>query len=131
MIYNHRYISLGVLKLLIEKKCPLCIPIHRRSIIENTPIYYTKQPDEDGWETCDCYHYPTQDQVIDWLEEEHKIFISSFPLYDFNKINHPLMNKYGVDIKDEKGIEHGRNHNYYSKEMAINTALMYVIDNLI
>lgn len=134
MIYKHRYISLEVLKLLIEKKCPLCIPIHKRSIIENTPIYYTKRPDEDGWQTCDCYHYPTQDQVIDWLEEEYKIFISSFPLFKLETLYNGckrLQGGYGVDIKDEKGIEYGCQKNYKTKEEAINAALLKVLKDLI
>ena len=130
MIYNHRYVSLEVLKLLIKKKCSICQPI-AGNIRPYWPVYYTKSPNHMDFPDCDAYYYPTQDQVIDWLEQEHKIFISTFPLYDFNKIGHPLMNKYGVDIKDAKAIEHGCQKNYKTKEDAINAALVKVLKDLI
>lgn len=130
MIYQHRYVSLEVLKLLIKQHCPLITPI--RSVRNpHIPTYYTKSPNQKGFEDCAAYYYPTQDQVIDWLEQEHRIFISTFPLYDFNKINHPIMNKYGVNIKDAKAIEHGCKRNYICKEDGINAALLKVLKDLI
>jgi len=133
MIYNHRYVSLEVLKLLITKKCPLCIPIGGNKN-PHVPAYYTKSPNQKGFEDCDVYYYPTQDQVIDWLEQEHKIFISSFPLFKLETLYSGckrLQGGYGVDIKDEKGIEYGCQKNYKTKEDAINAALLKVLKELI
>lgn len=110
MYPKHRYISNEVYLLLVNKRCSIVCDLEPE-------VPYPS--------------YPTQDQVIDWLEMEHRIFISTFPLYDFTKINHPVMNKYGVDIKDERGIEHGCINNYQFKEEAINVALLYVLNNLI
>lgn len=130
MIYQHRYVSLEVLKLLIKKHCPLITPIIS---VRNPriPAYYTKSPNQKGFEDCDAYYYPTQDQVIDWLEAEHKIFISTFPIYDFNKINRHIINKYGVHIKNAKAKEHGCQQSYKTKEDAINAALLKVLKELI
>ena len=130
MIYQHRYVSLEVLKLLIKKKCPLCIPIGGNKN-PHIPAYYTKSPNQKGFEDCDVYYYPTQDQVIDWLEQEHKIFISTFPIYDFNKINRHIINKYGVHIKNAKAKEHGCLKSHETKEDAINAALLKVLNELI
>lgn len=113
MYPKHRYISNEVFRILVNKSCSI--------------IY----PDIECVIYPDVLKYPTQDQVIDWLEQEHKIFISTFPLYDFNKINHPVTNKYGVNIKDEKGIEYGCQKNYKTKEEAINAALLKVLNELI
>lgn len=129
MIYNHRYVSLEVLKLLIKKKW--FVETIKGVISAHLPVYYTKPRSDKHFFECDAYYYPTQDQLIDWLEQEHKIFISTFPLYDFNKINHPVTNKYGVDIKDEKGIQYGCQKNYKTKEDAINAALLKVLNELI
>lgn len=132
MIYQHRYVSLEVLKLLI-KKCPHCKPI-RGTMRVGIPVYYTKTPTDKNFAECDAYHYPTQDQVIDWLENEHKIFISTFPLFKLETLYSSckrLQGGYGVNIKDEKGIEYGCNKNYKTKEDAINAALLKVLKELI
>lgn len=133
MIYNHRYVSLEVLKLLIKKKCTLCIPVGGNKN-PHIPAYYTKSHSQKGFEDYDVYYYPTQDQVIDWLEEEYKIFIFTFPLFKletlYSSCKH-LQGGYGVDIKDEKGIEYGCQKNYKTKEDAINAALKKVLNELI
>lgn len=133
MIYNHRYVSLKVLKLLIKEKCSICQPI-AGNIRPHWPVYYTKAPNHMDFPDCDAYYYPTQDQVIDWLEQEHKIFISSFPLFKLETLYScckRLQGGYGVDIKDEKGIEYGCQKNYKTKEEAINAALLKVLNELI
>lgn len=130
MIYNHRYVSLGVLKRLIEKKCPLCIPIGGNKN-PHIPVYYTKSPNQKGFEDCDVYYYPTQDQVIDWLEEEYNIFVYTFPLFDFEKYNGKFIGKYGVSILTGDRSGYGAERNYKSKEDAINAALLKVLKELI
>lgn len=130
MIYQHRYVSLKVLKLLIKKKCPLCTPIKGFSN-PLVPLYYTKSPNQKGFEDCDVYYYPTQDQVIDWLEEEHQIFVYTFPLFDFKKYNSKFTGKYSFAILTNDRSGHGAEHNYKSKEDAINAALLKVLNELI
>ena len=133
MIYNHRYVSLKVLKLLIKKKCPLCIPIEGNKN-PHIPAYYTKSPNQKGFEDCDAYYYPTQDQIIDWLEQEYKIFVYSFPLFKLEALYNScklLHGGYGVDIKDEKGTIYDCKKNYKTKEEAINAALLKVLKDLI
>lgn len=130
MIYQHRYISLEVLKLLIKKKCSLCKPI-KGLINSRTPVYYTKSPNQKGFESCDTYYYPTQDQVIDWLEEEYNIFVYTFPLFDFEKYNSKFTGKYGAAILTGDRSGYGAEHNYKSKEDAINAALLKVLQELI
>lgn len=132
MIYQHRYVSLEVLKLLIKKK--LFVKPIKGVASTNLPIYYTKPSSDKHFCECDAYHYPTQDQVIDWLEQEHKIFISAFPLFKLETLYSAckrLQGGYGVDIKDEKGIEHGCQKNYKTKEEAVNAALVKVLKDLI
>lgn len=130
MIYQHRYVSLKVLKLLITKKCPLCIPIGGNKN-PHVPAYYTKSPNQKGFEDCDVYYYPTQDQVIDWLEEEYNIFVYTFPLFDFEKYNSKFIGKYGVSILTGDRSGYGAERNYKSKEDAINAALLKVLKELI
>lgn len=132
MIAEYRYVNLEVLKLLI-KKCPRCKPIRGTAVV-GVPIYYTKPPTHKDFTECDAYNYPTQDQVIDWLEDEHKIFISTFPLFKLETLYSAckrLQGGYGVDIKDQKGIEYGCQKNYKTKEEAINAALLKVLKDLI
>ena len=132
MIYNHRYVSLKVLKLLIKKKC--FVETIKGVISAHLPVYYTKPRSDEHFFECDAYYYPTQDQVIDWLEQEHKIFISSFPLFKLETLYSGckrLQGGYGVDIKDEKGIEYGCQKNYKTKEEAINAALLKVLKYLL
>lgn len=130
MIYNHRYVSLEVLKLLIKKNCSLCIPIGGNKN-PHIPAYYTKSPNQKGFEDCDAYYYPTQDQVIDWLEEKYQIFVYAFPLFDFEKYNSKFIGKYGVSILTGDRSGYGSEHNYKSKEDAINAALLKVLKELI
>lgn len=133
MIYNHRYVSLNVLKLLIKKKCGICQPIVG-NIRPHWPVYYTKSSNHMDFPDCDAYYYPTQDQVIDWLEQEHKIFVYSFPLFNLEALYNScklLHEGYGVDIKDEKGTVYNCKKNYKSKEEAINAALLKVLKDLI
>ena len=132
MIYNHRYVSLEVIKLLIKKKC--FVETIKGVISVHLPVYYTKPRSDKHFFECDAYYYPTQDQVIDWLEEEHKIFISTFPLFKLETLYSAckrLQGGYGVDIKDEKGIEYGCQKNYKTKEDAINAALKKVLKEMI
>lgn len=132
MIYNHRYVSLEVLKLLIKKKW--FVETIKGVISAHLPVYYTKPRSDKHFFECDAYYYPTQDQVIDWLEQEHKIFISSFPLFKLETLYSGckrLQGDYGVYIKDEKGIEYGCQKNYKTKEEAINAALLKVLKDLI
>lgn len=132
MIYKHRYVSLKVLKLLIKKKC--FVETIKGVISVHLPVYYTKPRNDKHFFECDAYYYPTQDQVIDWLEQEHKIFISSFPLFKLETLYSSckrLQGGYGVDIKDEKGIEYGCQKNYKTKEEAINAALVKVLTEMI
>lgn len=130
MIYQHRYVSLEVLKLLIKKKCPLCIPIGGNKN-PHIPAYYTKSPNQKGFEDCDVYYYPTQDQVIDWLEAKYNIFVYTFPLFDFEKYNSKFIGKYGVSILNGDRSGYGVERNYKSKEDAINAALLKVLNELI
>lgn len=130
MIYQHRYVSLEVLKLLIKKKCPLCIPIGGNKN-PHIPAYYTKSPKQKGFEDCDAYYYPTQDQVIDWLEEEYQIFVYAFPLFDFERYNGKFIGKYGSLITTGKKSQYGAEHSYKTKEDAINAALLKVLKELI
>ena len=133
MIHTYRYVNLEVLKLLIKKGCPLCTSI-KGTIDPFHPVYYSKPRTDKNFFDCDAYYYPTQDQVIDWLEEEHKIFISIFPLFKLETLYSAckrLQGGYGVDIKDEKGIEYGCQKNYKTKEEAINAALKKVLTKMI
>lgn len=130
MIHQHRYVSLEVLKLLIKKGCSLCKPI--KSLINSrTPVYYTKSPNQKGFEDCYTYYYPTQDQVIDWLEQEYKIFVYSFPLFDFTKYDSKFIGKYGTAVLTGDRRGYGAERNYKSKEDAINAALLKVLKDLI
>lgn len=129
MIYQHRYVSLEVLKLLIKKK--LFVKPIKGVASAYLPIYYTKPSSDKHFYECDAYHYPTQDQVIDWLEEEYKIFVYTFPLFDFEKYNSKFIGKYGVSILTGDRSGYGSEHNYKSKEDAINAALLKVLKELI
>lgn len=129
MIYKHRYVSLEVLKLLIKKK--LFVKPIKGVASAHLPIYYTKPSSDKHFYECDAYHYPTQDQVIDWLEAEYNIFVYTFPLFDFEKYNSKFTGKYGVSILTGDRSGYGAEHNYKSKEDAINAALLKVLKELI
>ena len=65
------YVDKEIMSLLLKVKCPL-----RRVIKQDfRPVYYTKDPNDVGWWTCDAYYIPTQAQVIKWLMEEKGVAI--------------------------------------------------------
>lgn len=113
MYPKHRYISNEVYRLLINKKCSI--------------IY----PDVECVISPGVLKYPTQDQVIDWLEAEYNIFVYTFPLFDFEKYNSKFIGKYGVSILTGDRSGYGAERNYKSKEEAINAALLKVLKDLI
>lgn len=55
-----------------RKALQLCAPIDKVPISgrENRPCFFTKSPDEEGWNDCDAYYCPTAEQMIGWLEDK-------------------------------------------------------------
>lgn len=58
-----------------RKALQLCAPIDKVPISgrENRPCFFTKSPDEEGWNDCDAYYCPTAEQMCGWLEEKHNM----------------------------------------------------------
>lgn len=44
------------------------IPIGGRDA--SRPSYFTKSPDEEGYQECPAYYIPTAEQMIGWLESQ-------------------------------------------------------------
>lgn len=118
------YIDKEIMPLLLKTKYPL-----RRVIKQDfRPVYYTKDPNDVGWWTCDAYYIPTQAQVTKWLREEKGVAI--IPV-----ISSILDNKKFLwDIKivvANTGETYSQGWTYEKLESSVQAAIKYVLENLI
>lgn len=75
---------------------------------------------------------PTQQMAMCWLREEKMIFISPFPTFKSSPtFKSRLPYSWRVDIKNCFGEELGGNYEYITYEDAVESALEYVLTNLI
>ena len=114
------YCSFEVSKLLKEKGFPQEYDIYHSMV-------YNEEDYEDEYETK--YYCPTHQRAMQWLRDEHDIFITVFP----DKIHNTIAlfwNVYIVTEKEYKWIFAGGGINMTYEEL-IEEALLYALKTLI
>lgn len=119
------YINKEIMKLLLEKGCPL----NKVLVQDFRPVWYTKDYNDPTWQDCDAYYIPTQSQVMKWLREVHKLYVVVRPYVTEEE----FFSLFDVKSVKEKGtvVNLRTKTGFTTYEEACEAAIRYCLEKLI